>query len=311
MFLQDQLPRLALRSPRPRVALRYPVRRVRLGQAPMPTVEDLGAVYAAATGLTLTAFWANGPIGAPTTAYTVYWMAGDSSGATQTANLDATQMAPYITQWQAARGVAPAPPVATPVALQLVVGSGGSIQLVQGTPPLTAAPPFFGVEPSTYTPVAVAPTTGAAVATSAAAAPMAAPASYVTVAEFNAYVQAALAQRPAAAATTPTYYAAQPGAPTVTPVAQQAGTMSVLLQPATTPPAAALLAYDATTGQYYNPATNQYVNPATGQYTGLYYTPAASWLPSFLQAAPGAAWYQQPLVWVGGGVVLLFMLTRR
>ncbi len=65
----------------------------------------------------------------------------------------------------------------------------------------------------------------------------------------------------------------------------------------------------------YNPATGQvttapsvpagYVyNPATGQVTL-----APSALPAFLQAAPGAAWYQNPLVLLGGGLVAVLFVV--
>lgn len=65
----------------------------------------------------------------------------------------------------------------------------------------------------------------------------------------------------------------------------------------------------------YNPATGQVTtapvntaglvyNPATGQYT-----PAPSLLPSFLQAAPGAAWYQNPLLLLGGGLVAILFVV--
>ncbi len=71
---------------------------------------------------------------------------------------------------------------------------------------------------------------------------------------------------------------------------------------------------------FYNPATGQvttaptvpagyFYNPATGQVT-----PSPSALPSFLQAAPGAAWYQNPLVLLGGGlaaVLFVVMAARR
>lgn len=62
------------------------------------------------------------------------------------------------------------------------------------------------------------------------------------------------------------------------------------------------------------PAYRVTYNPATGQMTQGPVTTAPSALPSFLQAAPGAAWYQNPMVLLGGGLVgvlLLVMASRR
>lgn len=93
------------------------------------------------------------------------------------------------------------------------------------------------------------------------------------------------------------------------------------------------------TQQVYNPATGQMVtvprtatpvsytipatatqpaqrvtyNPATGQVSTVPLTGLGAVLPSFLQAAPGAPWYQNPLVWVGasGGLLLLVLVAGR
>lgn len=82
--------------------------------------------------------------------------------------------------------------------------------------------------------------------------------------------------------------------------------------PATATMPAQRVVYNPTTGQVTTapvaPAGLVY-NPATGQYTT-----AASALPGFLQAAPGAAWYQNPLVLLGGGLVavlFVIMAARR
>jgi hypothetical protein len=56
------------------------------------------------------------------------------------------------------------------------------------------------------------------------------------------------------------------------------------------------------------PAQRVTYNPATGQITTTPITAAAGGLPGFLQAAPGAAWYQNPLVLVGGGLVVVLVL---
>lgn len=57
-----------------------------------------------------------------------------------------------------------------------------------------------------------------------------------------------------------------------------------------------------------SPAQRVVYNPATGQ---LITTPVStmSTLPAFLQGAPGAAWYQNPLVFVGGGLLAVLVLS--
>jgi hypothetical protein len=173
MFLKDLQPRVVVHDPR---------RRGRLGQAPMPTVEELGAVYAAATGQTLTAFQVGGPIGAPTTSYTAYLMFGEPGAwASQATSLDATQMAPYIAQWQAAHP-APAPTILPPLPASPVA----PVVPVVAPPPAPPAPPagyVMPAQPAIPLPAAAAGT--------------------VSSAEFNAYVQAQLVRQQATGAATP------------------------------------------------------------------------------------------------------------
>jgi hypothetical protein len=89
------------------------------------------------------------------------------------------------------------------------------------------------------------------------------------------------------------------------------------------------------TQQVYNPATGQMItvpsaatptsytipatatqpaqqvtyDPTTGQVSTVPLTGFNAALPSFLQSVPGAPWYQNPLVWVGGGAGLLLLVV--
>jgi hypothetical protein len=53
------------------------------------------------------------------------------------------------------------------------------------------------------------------------------------------------------------------------------------------------------------------VTPVDQQAGAVVLAPAAAALPAFLQATPGAAWYQNPLVLLGGGAALLLLVMMR